>query len=297
MDWSRTGRLVSLNGLGGFISAWLAALLLVLGWGALGMEVLAAGAPPSALRVVTFNVFFRNTNLVSLSDFLRSMKADVLALQETTPRMEEQFRRELKGVLPHQHYVTARGSGGCGVLSRFPLESLRDLAPTGAYRGAIIGQVRMSPTRAIPFGIVHLVTPKVGKVNSLASALQVFRAAGEGQDEEIRRIHEAVVAKGSGLGIILGDFNSFSFSPAQQFLKERGWVDSLLSVDAEADRKITWKGSKQTGSLGGRIDYIFHEAGLKTVESRVMDGGGSDHSPVFSRLEFVEGAGRAGGQK
>lgn len=245
------------------------------------------------LRAATYNVFFRNTNGLALAESLRSMGADLLALQETTPTLEALLRSALKTEFPHQHYVTAPGSGGCAFLSRFPLEALQVLAPTGSYRAALVGRARLTPTRSLPFAVVHLVTPRFGKVNSLASALQTFSAVGEGQDVELRRVLAALDPLGPGL--VMGDFNSFSFGPAQKMLRERGWVDSLLSVDPEADRRITWKGNKQTGMVGGRIDYLWHAPALKTLESRVLEGVGSDHSPVISRIEIKADIG-VGGQ-
>lgn len=272
----------------GLLLAW--ALGLALLWASHGRAAdgVVDGAP-LRLKVATYNVFFRNTNGVALAEFLRSMGADFLALQETTPTLEAILRPALKTEYPHQHYVTAPGSGGCAVLSRFPIENLQTVAPTGSYRAALVGRTRLNPTQTLPFAVVHLVTPRFGKVNSLASALQTFSAVGEGQDVELRRVLVALDALGPG--IVLGDFNSFSFGPAQQILRDRGWIDSLLAVDPEADRRITWKGNKQTKMVGGRIDYLWHAPVFKTLECRVVEGVGSDHSPVLSILEW---SGKAG---
>ncbi|MBI1841900.1 MAG: endonuclease/exonuclease/phosphatase family protein [Verrucomicrobia bacterium] len=245
-------------------------------------------------KMAAWNVFFRNTNVAEVVEIVKEMRPDILALEETTPRIERELRRDLSDLLPHQHFRTELGSGGCGVMSRWPLSRIQYLSPTGGFRGALIGAASWAGnpggSNEVEFAVVHLATPRVGRMKSLTSALAVFQQSGEAQSEEILRVHSAM--RRVGPAVILGDFNSFSFSSAQTFLKQELWIDSLLSADPDADRRITWKGSEATRNIGGRIDYLFHNQRLRTLESGVIAKGSSDHFPVWSRLQVLPASDR-----
>lgn len=260
-------------------------LLAIVACSAPAADPVSAGAD---IKIATWNVFFRNTNLTEVVKVVREIRPDVLALQEITPRIEAELTAALSTELPYAQFRSEHGSGGCGVLSRWPLSGVLYLSPTGGVRGALMGTVTVpmgdSASNSVEFAVVHLTTPRVGRMKSLVSTLGVFQQSSEAQLEEMRRIHGAM--RRTGPAVILGDFNSFSFSSAQTFLKEDHWQDSLLSVDPEADRRITWKGSEATGKLGGRIDYIFHTTQLRTIESAVIAKGSSDHFPVWARLRL-----------
>ncbi len=232
----------------------------------------------------TYNIFNRNTNLTQLDSLILSMKADVVALQETTSDSEKRLRSELASVYPHQHYQAAPGSGGFGFLSRWPIQKIRYLPPLDGPRGTLLGEVVLPDGRSLHFATVHLITPNSSGVDSITGALSMFERAGEVQDKEIRRIEKEL---GSGRpAVIAGDFNSFSFGTAQTYLKGLGWIDSLASVDREADHKPTWRGRKRGLSAPFRIDFIFHSPDLATLESRVLSEGASDHYPVVSLLRI-----------
>ncbi len=133
---------------------------------------------------------------------------------------------------------------------------------------------------------MHLRTPQVAGLVSLPGILAGFQKAGEIQDREIRRVHAAF--QGMGPRLLMGDFNSFSFGPAQAFLKAQGWTDSLASVHEKPDELSTWRDQRASLGVGFRIDYLFHTSQFRTISSRVILKGSSDHDPVVSQLEWVE---------
>lgn len=274
----------------GRVSAGLLAAVLA-GWSLLffASTWVAAAAPdrPSArFTVATYNVLYRNTNLTALVTTIRELDAGLICLQETTPAIESRLRAELTTHYPQQFYQTAAGSGGLALLSRWPLEDVRYLPPEKGIRGALLGRVKPpSLGIAVEFASVHLRTPQVSGLTALPGILAAFQKAGEVQDREIRRVYAAF--KGDGPRWLMGDFNSFSFGPAQTFLKAQGWIDSLASVTEKPDEVPTWHDQRLGIGLGFRIDFLFHTSHFRTVSSRVVSDGSSDHRPVVSQLEWA----------
>lgn len=265
---------------------WKGCLLVWLALGGTeGMGAEPAAAKPAEWVVATYNVLHRNTNLTQLAQIIRGFDASLVCLQETTPRIEKHLRENLQMAYPHQFYQTARGSGGMAILSRHPLLEVEYLPPEAEVRGALLARVEpFGAGRVIEFASVHLRTPPVLQPVPLPTALALFQQVGEVQDREIRRIYRKF--KLAGPRLVMGDFNSFSFGPAQTFLKAEGLQDSFAAVQAKADEVPTWRGNNLGLGVAFRIDYLFHSSHFRTLESRVVSEGASDHFPVVSRLQL-----------
>src|SRR5262245_42190317 len=70
---------------------------------ALTMTAVAAQSPTSTLTVVSFNVWNRNQRLDEVSRWLVDQNADVIVLQEMTPKNREPIKRALAATYPHVH--------------------------------------------------------------------------------------------------------------------------------------------------------------------------------------------------
>lgn len=261
----------------------------LLGWLALGARmawgVEVPEAKPADWVVATYNVLYRNTNLTQLVQTIQKLDASLVCLQETTPRIEKHLRENLQTLYPYQIYQSARGSGGLAILSRTPLLEVEYLPPEPEIRGALVARVEpFGPGRAVEFASVHLRTPQVFKDVPLPAALALFQQVGEAQEREIRRIWQKF--KRTGPRLVMGDFNSFSFGPAQVYLKNEGLQDSFAMVQTKPDEVPTWRGHGLGLGVAFRIDYLFHSSHFRTLDSRVMSEGSSDHFPVVSRLQL-----------
>jgi endonuclease/exonuclease/phosphatase family metal-dependent hydrolase len=88
--------------------------------------------------------------------------------------------------------------------------------------------------------------------------------------------------------IVLGDFNMTDLND------DHAAIDRFLR-DAYRDagnglgltHALRWRGIDLPRWM--RLDYIFTGSGLEPLEARVMPiSGGSDHAPVWARLEFYD---------
>ena len=266
------------------IPAWpIVLLLLVASW-------LGGLASPAAERreftIATYNVLYQNRDLPKLVATLNAAAADLVALQETNPESETVLRRELAAHYPHMVFRSGtKVSDGFGFLSKAPLCHLRFLDPLPGSRGAWFAEVTLGGTR-LEVVNVHLATPQLGHLQSLPAVMTAFQQAEELHAREIARIHALLTH--ARPGIVLGDFNSFSFFNAPTWLAQRGWVDSFASVTENADQRGTWDFRHADNRWSFRIDFIFHSPDLRTLNSRILSSPASDHYPVVSRLGWRE---------
>lgn len=239
-----------------------------------------------ALRVGTANLahgrgadqrvdFGRTLNL------LRSMDADVLALQELDRHYGErsgwadqpaELGRELSATVsfhaaiddPEPPERAERRQYGVGLLSRFPTRELvrqqLETGPGQEPRGLLVEQASLDADTTLTIAATHLSleTPEI-RARQLATACAVLAAAG-------------------GPGLLMGDFNT----------QPDG---SPLSVVARAGLRDAWAAA---GSGPGytmpsreprvRIDYIFVTAEIDIRSVRVVPTDASDHCALVADI-------------
>lgn len=263
--------------------AWLFGSLALLTLLTNGTALLAADANPGEFTIATYNVLHQNRNLPRLATTIRELGADFVALQETNPESERWLRRELGHWFPHVAFREGRsGSDGFGFLSKVPLRRLMFLDPLPGWRGVWLAEVSLGGTN-VQVVNVHLATPQVGRVDSLKRLLAAFAQCEALHTREMARLRPHLASRMPV--VVLGDFNSFSFSHAATFLRQRGWVDSFAAVTDHADRQGTWDVQYQDSRWSFRIDFVFHTPDLRTLASRIVQSAASDHDPVVSRLQ------------
>jgi endonuclease/exonuclease/phosphatase family metal-dependent hydrolase len=214
--------------------------------------------------VAAANVFYSNSQREPLLDWLETRPADIVILQEVT----EAWARDLaaRTAYPNRHLLPREDAYGIGVLSRWPLESVRLVDLAGDGLPSIAG-VAVIGTQRVRFLGVHTrwpVAPSLAQLrdNALRSAAQL--------------------AQGSDLPtVLLGDLNLTPDSPAfDRLLHDGGLRDAL----AGRDWQPTWKA--HFWPLALRIDHILVSPGVCVERGSAGPPVGSDHLPVLARLRL-----------
>lgn len=228
-----------------------------------------AGEP---LKVMTFNVFQGNKNATTIIDLILEENADIVALQELRPSTAEHLLEALEEWYPYHTLSSGKRVKGQALLSRYPLS---DVSPGPDYRF----QSAVIHTPAGPVTLLNIHTPS-------------FYPVGWRQDwEKQRDFVQMVTAQVSGVEsplLVVGDFNTTpqaeSYALIRQHLRD-AFLDSGFGFG------FSYPASPKLGirlpTPLVRIDYIFHNDGLASHETRVLKtGGGSDHRPVVSVLSL-----------
>lgn len=219
----------------------------------------AAPQPPSAapqqLRVVTANVHWRNIDPSSLLAWVAPLKADLIVVHELGPA----YARALLAAKdwPHQHLMPRSDASGIGLLSRWPLRDVRELA--GAGRIPQVHALLATPMGELEAIAIHPMPPR---------NLQWHR--------DRNKTLASLRPRGKAPALAIGDFNATPWSNASVVLVQGGW---------------RWFGGVQPtwphGAWGVPIDAVWGHGPWEVVSHEVGPPIGSDHRPLRVDLRLA----------
>lgn len=257
-----------------------------------------ANAPAARLALATYNMNYSVRDRAALAAYvriIRKARPDVLAIQEGNGAVFDHLKKALAREYPHRLvYADANGGpAGFAWFSNLPLH--KPVVLPRSFGWFTTPTVRVRPGgRELLLVNVHLratIPPKGADFRRMLRELAATEAV---RARETRFIHSRLPA---GVPtVLLGDFNTISALQVPTFLGGKGFVDSFASVTPKADTRPSWRWVREGRRWGLRIDYIWHDSRFKTVRSRIVADGPSDHYPVVSELELLpEPAGASSG--
>jgi endonuclease/exonuclease/phosphatase family metal-dependent hydrolase len=259
----------------------------------LGLVIAARGpgefpAHPDAgsLRVASYNIRAGLGSLEALTEDLRLLEADVVALQEVERGVrrsrEIDQARVLADALGFEHvfagsFTLQTGEHGIAILSRFPLRDPRVIRlPQGDGRWPRSALTARIEADAGPFLMVclHLTRPWSWPLShTRARIAQIRTLLATLADEELPVV-------------IAGDFNCLPIS----------WEVMLITrhlANAWRPWRDGWAASFPLRAIGFpfgavKIDHVFHDDSWESRGFWVAPRGASDHHPVVADLRLRE---------
>ncbi len=230
------------------------------------------------IKVLTYNLNFGAPTPEKAIQAMAGSGADILCLQETTPRWEALIRSRLGTSYPHMAFQHSEGAGGLACLSRWPISETAFIPPeAGWFPGWILSAE--TPIGRTQLLNVHL-RPPLDAGEGLSSIPGAYLRTKAIRLEEIRGFVERMDA--ASPAILLGDFNEEDRGRALSWLRKRGFMDALAEFDTRAD---TWERETAYATLSARLDHILHSPHFRCLSARVLRQGASDHFPVLAVLE------------
>ncbi len=231
-----------------------------------------------SIRVMTYNILWRDSDYLATVDLIRAADADVVALQEINPESENILREALADDYPYMmmNTLSALRTGEIGLLSRFPI------IESATFNGVFNDQRVLIDVDGTPLVIYNMhaaiprgwTTPFVFNIDQRTSDINGLIAAVKSETERV---------------IVMGDFNMTDLSDSYQ---------DLTAVLVDSYRQVGWAmGWTHAGPLVRqsalmdlrvlRLDYIFvSPTGLRPLNAMVWhESGGSDHLPVVATIE------------
>jgi endonuclease/exonuclease/phosphatase (EEP) superfamily protein YafD len=215
-----------------------------------------AGRDPAAFRLITFNVWFRNTDLRRLATYLEQSAADAAVLLE----LDRSSALQLRQLLPSYGFSQIGSEPhGAVIFSRWPL---RDQAFESLCAGCVsIASARLDwQGRTINLLGAHLHWP----IGPTAARLRA---------RELQGLAQLVRQRGV-VTLLGGDFN---LTPWSRYFDDFLDGSGLQDCAKHQGWKPTWP--RAAPLLGIRIDHCFASPGWQTVRVSVGPPLGSDHLP------------------
>lgn len=225
------------------------------------------------IRVCTNNVLAWNNNHDLIKASIDESAADVVAIVELSPSLEERLRSDL--ATPYPEFVSRineDGHFGIAIMSKHPIRHSEvfylclPLVPSIEADIDINGQmVRVIATHPIP------------PVRSAA-----FRARNLHLTMMAERIRKFRADQPNTPVVLVGDLNLTPWSPHfDDLLQESG----LLSASAGRGLTPTWYRWKSF-PFGLVIDHGLHTPDVQCTGRRVLEDIGSDHRPVVFNFQL-----------
>ncbi|MFC1415466.1 endonuclease/exonuclease/phosphatase family protein [Streptacidiphilus cavernicola] len=264
-------------------SALVALLLPVVVWaslfgGTLGDKSHLSGDPAAGdLTVVSQNIDAGNPDPARTARDLAASGADLLALEEITPKAEPLYLRGLAKAYPY-HAVL----GTVGLWSKLPLSDTQsiDIVDYGPLATAVPAAQKLAVNRALRTTVATDHGPLTVYVAHLGSVRVNPRGGFSTTSRDIgtQALGKAVAADRSTRVVLLGDLNG-----SLDDRKFAALTAQLRSVQDAAGSGFgfTWP----AGFPVARIDQILVR-GVRPENSWVLPGTGSDHLPVAATISW-----------
>jgi endonuclease/exonuclease/phosphatase family metal-dependent hydrolase len=242
------------------------------------VSVVAPGQEEVDLRVMTFNIQSGIQGLDKVADVIRSAGPDIVALQEVDVRSQRASGLDQPAVLAERtglryyaHFRTTSlfgGDYGVALLSRFPLESVRQ-HPLPVAEG--------TEPRTLAHALV--------KVNGQEVSVYVTHLTRRPFNNAIRVRQSAaimaLVSQDPRPKLLMGDMNDTPESNSLRLFKRE-----LMDVFAQRG-----EGSDITYPLpiipSLRLDYVLASERFMARRSKVLRVKASDHYPVVAELTLL----------
>lgn len=235
---------------------------------------------PHGIRVATYNIRAGLGGIRGITEDLKSLSADVIAIQEVERGRFGSKKIDHASTLANalgMKYVYAPSFSlegrehGIAVLSRFPLsetETLELPQGTGRWPRVALKTRIETPAGPVRFVCVHLTRPWKMPFSHTRERMAQLRAI------------FASLEADSLPPIMAGDFNSTPFSPER-------WIISRHLQDSWTPWRDGWAMTFPLSSIGYpagsvKIDAVYHDRSWRCNGTWVAPLGSSDHCPVVA---------------
>ncbi|MDX1921274.1 MAG: endonuclease/exonuclease/phosphatase family protein [Candidatus Caenarcaniphilales bacterium] len=243
------------------------------------------------VKVMSFNLLYKNQNLDKVISTIQSEAPDIVALQETTQSNATVIKDKLAKDYPYASFHSKKEIIGVSTFSKFPIES-------DAYIPTKVGYSELvkikHPSRE--FYLVNVHTESIDPLDLFGNTKNILRAYKD-REQMLKDIIDSLKESSIPLNnsIIVGDFNSTDGNYLYRIMKSYGYKDSYREVNSILPSAFTFPNNVE-GLLNRqgkffpiiRIDFIYTGLSFKPIKSEVIDTEtGSDHKPLVSVLGFV----------
>lgn len=266
-------------------SAILIALLFILELGCylFGTERLSSPEGNQELKVLTYNLYFKNQNHKDVLQVINRSDPDILFVQELTPQWKVSLDQGLGGRYPHKSVKAMNGVMGIGIYSKYPLSNeifLNRLDIKKPYAQVVDLQIKDTRLQLIN---THLPSP----AEILAHKDQLIKYTLINHQLRITQLSNLIsLAKSDqekyDAQILAGDLNTLKYEPVFKKLRMTWYNGSNHSIFSLG---FTFPNIEKLPPVM-TLDYIMGRGKMTFTNTQVINEGSSDHLPVESMIRI-----------
>ena len=247
-----------------------------------GQEQLKNGR---VLTAISFNLLGYNYDRGRPGDTLELIKQqspDLVLMQELSPYWKKRLNGAFhKSSYRYRKYLVRKGPHGLGVLSRFPVTSVKYIK----FKKQIVAQcfrLLIDKKESLVCNI-HLASSAY-VLKRRGRFIAGFRENFENRKGAIAKINNHVAKEGFNAPVIIaGDFKTMQSDPLYQQIAEE-YADAISFASLLPALTFPHYGISPIPLV--QIDYVFVNDLVEVLDAGVIYGGGSDHYPVFVKARL-----------
>jgi endonuclease/exonuclease/phosphatase (EEP) superfamily protein YafD len=245
--------------------------------------VAANGTDAPTLTVMSFNLWYENPEIDRTADALAASGADVIGLVEVTPPLKAGLAR-LKQTYPYTvDCVDATPACETMLLSKYPLKNAYAGPIDDRFPHIVLAEVDKPGVPPVTVGITHLSWPLLPRLAPVLAATTLDQpdptlphVPDLEQSVQAANLARFLARQPADL-VLMGDFNSASWSPLQVALR------AATGLEEHRHLLPSWP-SWGWPILRLPIDHVLARGRARVVETALGPALGSDHFPVIAKI-------------
>ena len=239
---------------------------------------LPSGDYAHSMKVLSYNLYFRNTEYKTTIKWLLAQDADILALQEVTPRWGQELQTALSSRYPYAKVLPLKGTHGLAFFSKFPIQ--QDGIENNAYHLPIAQRIVVATNAGdFTFMNAHTASP-AGAVEGSWHKLPITlerNARLRAQQWDQLRLHEGERT------IIMGDLNTHRWERLYHHMRVHY---QEAHAAAGSGFGLTFPNTHKLPYPVFRLDHILLRGPMTVEAAEVHYSGNSDHFPISATIRY-----------
>jgi len=233
------------------------------------------------IKVMTYNVFFKNKSPNYTIKLILKENPDILFVQELTPKWATILNKKLGNNYPYKLLHPLNGTHGIGIYSKHQLSNHQLLNNSYNKPYAQTADVQIGENK-VQLINSHLASPAVA-IENRDEFFSLYWQNYKTRKNQLQAL-QTIAKKNTQIfqaRLIVGDLNTMKYEPIFKSLKF-SWANA---------HSVSGRGLGFNFPHSSRVppfltlDYILGKGQIKFIETEIVDGGGSDHLAIVTKID------------
>ena len=225
------------------------------------------------LSLMTYNLFFKNKSPNSIIARIKDSNPDILVVQELTPKWKIDLDNSIGASYLYKKLIPLHGTHGIGIYSKHPISNHQILNNDNNLPFAQIIELKIG-NKDIQLINAHLASPAKA-VENPESFFEFYRINYKIIEQQIIVLNKLAIESKDQFDaqVLIGDLNTTPYEPLFREMKNE-WTNLNASVGSRFNFNFP-NSSRIIPFL--TLDYIMLRGNVKCLETKIVEGGSSDH--------------------